>query len=153
MKSPDPSHLLITGASSGIGLEAAKILASKGHQLTLPCRTEQRCEQTKAELLQSGADPEQLDCPVVDLADLNSVERGCENWLAEAKPFDGLILNAGLQRAGTKKPEFSVQGIELTFAINHLAHQLMAMRLTPLLEKNRTAPDAVGALCSVRNSI
>ena len=134
MTNPEPSHLLITGASSGIGLEAAKALAHDGHRLTLPCRSESRCDQTRAALLQSGADPKQLDCPVVDLADLNSVERGCQSWLAEAKPLDGLILNAGLQRAGTRQPCFSPQGLELTFAVNHLAHQLMVMRLLPLLE-------------------
>jgi protochlorophyllide reductase len=136
MSRPNPAHLLITGASSGIGLEAAKALAYEGHVLTLPCRTQIRCDQTRTALLQSGVDPKQLDCPVVDLADLNSVELSCQSWLAESKPLDGLILNAGLQRAGTKQPCFSPQGIELTFAVNHLAHQLMAMRLMPLLQAN-----------------
>ena len=139
MRNPEPSHLLITGASSGIGLEAAKALASDGHRLTLPCRSQSRCDQTRAALLQVGADPDQLDLPVVDLADLNSVKRSCQAWVAEAKPIDGLILNAGLQRAGTRQPCFSPQGIELTFAVNHLSHQLMAMRLLPLLEATTKA--------------
>ena len=137
MKRSDPSHLLITGASSGIGLEAARTLACAGHRLTLPCRSERRCEQTITQLVQSGADPDQLDAPVMDLADLNSVEEGCQDWLREGRPIDALILNAGLQRAGTKQPSFSSQGIELTFAVNHLSHQLMVMRLLPLLQTTR----------------
>ena len=40
------THLLLTGASSGIGLEAARLLAAAGHQLTLLCRNQERCEHT-----------------------------------------------------------------------------------------------------------
>ena len=134
MNDLDPFHLLITGASSGIGFAAAKALAREGHQLTLPCRTQSRCEQTLKQLVQTGADPDRLDVPVVDLSDLDSVEQGCQTWLSKGDPIDALVLNAGLQRAGTKQPAFSNQGIELTFAVNHLAHQWMAMRLLPLLQ-------------------
>ena len=136
MNELDPSHLLITGASSGIGFEAAKALAREGHRLTLPCRTQSRCEQTLKLLVQAGADPDRLEVPVVDLSDLDSVELGCQTWLSKADPIDALVLNAGLQRAGTKQPAFSNQGIELTFAVNHLSHQWMAMRLLPLLRNN-----------------
>ena len=50
---------------------------------------------------------------MVDLADLNSVERGCQSWLAEAKPLDGLILNAGCN-GGDQTTVFQPAGIELT---------------------------------------
>ena len=128
-------RLLITGASSGIGLEAARLLACAGHQLTLFCRSEQRCDQTRQQLLAAGADCRRIVCHAVDLADLGSVERGCQQLLAQDAPLDGLVLNAGQQRAGAAVPVFSPQGIELTFAVNQLAHQLIATRLLPLLRR------------------
>jgi protochlorophyllide reductase len=126
-------RLLITGASSGIGLEAARLLACAGHQLTLLCRSQERCEQTRQHLLAAGADASRLVCVAVDLADLSDVERCCQQLLAQGQALDGLVLNAGQQRAGATAPVFSPQGIEITFAVNQLAHQWIATRLLPLL--------------------
>ena len=126
-------RLLITGASSGIGLEAARLLACAGHQLTLLCRSQERCEQTRQHLLAAGADPSRIVCLAVDLADLSGVERCCQQLLAQGQALDGLVLNAGQQRAGATAPVFSPQGIEITFAVNQLAHQWIATRLLPLL--------------------
>ena len=127
-------RLLITGASSGIGLEAARLLAGDGHQLTLVCRSEERCEQTRQQLLSAAVDASQIGCIAMDLADLASVEQGCQQLLVQGQPFDALVLNAGHQRAGAAEPVFSPQGIEITFAVNQLAHQLIATRLLPLLQ-------------------
>ena len=126
-------RLLITGASSGIGLEAAQQLVQRGHQLTLLIRSAERCQQTLERLQRMGADPAQLQGLVVDLADLRSVEQGCQQLLDQGQPLDALLLNAGLQRAGDPLPQRSAQGVETTFAVNQLAHQLMVLRLLPLL--------------------
>lgn len=128
-------RILITGASSGIGLEAARLLACSDHRLILCCRTNARIEQTRRILIDAGADASRVDGVVMDLADLGSVERGCQQLLAQGLALDALVLNAGLQRAGDPTPARSAQGIELTFAVNQLAHQLMAMRLLPLLQQ------------------
>ena len=128
-------RILITGASSGIGLEAARLLACSNHRLILCCRTNARIEQTRRILIDAGADASRVDGVVMDLADLGSVERGCQQLLAQGLALDALVLNAGLQRAGDPTPARSAQGIELTFAVNQLAHQLMAMRLLPLLQQ------------------
>ena len=127
------SHVLITGASSGIGLEAARLLAARGHWLTLLCRDSGRCASTRQQLIEAGASPDRLEGIAADLADLASVEQACQRLLDQGQPIDALVLNAGQQRAGASEPVFSLQGIEITFAVNQLAHQLIASRLLPLL--------------------
>lgn len=126
-------QILITGASSGIGLEAARRLVSSGHQLTLLCRSSERGQQTHAQLVAACASPGQVTCLVADLADLRSVQSACDQLLDRGEPLDALVLNAGQQRAGVAAPVWSSQGIEITFAVNQLAHQLIATRLLPLL--------------------
>ena len=127
-------RVLITGGSSGVGLEASRLLLLSGHQLTLCCRSQDRCEQTQQTLLNAGADPDLIDYLVVDQADLQSVSQACQQLLQQGNPIDFLVLNAGQQRAGDPNPAFSAQGIELTFAVNQLAHQWMLMQLLPLLK-------------------
>ena len=132
----DQPRLLITGASSGIGLEASRRLVFDGYHLTLLCRTPQRCRETSDRLEDDGADPDNLEVLPMDLADLENVERGCQQLLERGHHFDALILNAGLQSVGVREPLFNPQGIEATFAVNQLAHQLILMRLLPLLLKS-----------------
>ena len=123
-------HILITGASSGIGLEAALLLHSASHQLTLPCRN----SETAAKLNQRiGDSAEMVQTPICDLADLNSVASCAKELLIKGNPIDTLVLNAGLQYSGSKQPQWSKQGFELTIAVNHLAHQALLEQLLPLL--------------------
>ncbi|MFM7453626.1 MAG: SDR family NAD(P)-dependent oxidoreductase, partial [Cyanobium sp.] len=125
-------HILITGASSGIGLEAAQQLAAAGHRLTLPCRSQARAD-TLGELLAKGQLQDQVSRPLGDLADLASVEQLAATLLEQGMPIDTLVLNAGLQYSGASEPRWSAQGFELTLAVNHLAHQALLQRLLPLL--------------------
>jgi protochlorophyllide reductase len=124
----DPRHILITGASSGIGLAAAQRLAEAGHRLTLPCRN-----QTRADALAATMPHAVVTTPVCDLADLRSVEGLADALLDDGTPIDTLVLNAGLQYSGAREPRWSAQGFELTLSVNHLAHQALLQRLLPLL--------------------
>ena len=125
----EAKRLLITGASSGIGRHAARLMEQEGHRLTLICRNHQRAAET---LNWIGPTTRVLEA---DLADLEQVDALCATLLQEEQPIDALVLNAGLQYAGHRQPRWSRQGIELTLAVNHLAHQLMLMRLLPLLQQ------------------
>ena len=119
MTTAERRRILITGASSGIGLEAAKILLARGDELTILCRNAERSEQTRAALSES------VQTCVADLADLASVAKAIEVLHQEQTSFDALVLNAGLQYAGHRSPRWSRQGIDLTFAVPHLAHQFL----------------------------
>ena len=123
----EPRHLLITGASSGIGRIAARGLEQAGHRLTLICRNRERMQEAL------GWVSPQTTVLLADLSDLKSLEQVCSTLLEQGDPLDGLVLNAGLQYAGHRQPRWSVQGFELTLAVNHLAHQLLLMQLLPLL--------------------
>ncbi|TVS03549.1 MAG: SDR family NAD(P)-dependent oxidoreductase [Cyanobium sp. PLM2.Bin73] len=130
-------HILITGASSGIGFRAAVRLLRAGHRLTLPCRDAERAAASArgiAAAASSAVEPQTL---VADLADLESVNHCCEQLLARGEAIDTLVLNAGLQYTGAREPRRSAQGHELTIAVNHLAHQLLGQHLLPLLEAGR----------------
>lgn len=122
-------RILLTGGSSGIGLEAAARLLAAGHRLTLPCRDAGSIERVRQRL------GEAIRTPRCDLADLTSVTACCEALLEAAEPIDTLVLNAGMQYSGAREPRWSAQGYERTVAVNHLAHQAMAQRLLPLLRR------------------
>ncbi len=133
---PPPRHVVLTGGSSGIGLQAVAQLLAAGHRLTVLCRDRATAERLAGHL--SGA----LTTVIADLADLASVE-ACSAGLVQAgAPIDTLVLNAGLQYTGAKEPRWSAQGFELTLAVNHLAHQALLQRLLPLLLRG-TAPRLV----------
>ena len=127
--------MLLTGGSSGIGLQAAKQLLEAGHRLTVVCR-DAACADRLAQTLAPLAG--QLATPIADLADLASLERCADALLTAAEPIDSLVLNAGLQYSGASAPRWSAQGFELTVAVNHLAHQVMLQRLLPLLLQGKT---------------
>ena len=127
-----PRHILLTGGSSGIGFQAVQRLLDAGHRLTVLCRDGAAADRLGG----------RLSTPICDLSDLTSVERCAEALLTAAEPIDSLVLNAGLQYSGARKPRWSAQGYELTIAVNHLAHQVLAERLLPLLLLS-TAPRLV----------
>lgn len=117
-------RILMTGATQGIGLEAAKaLLALPGTELHIGARN---AKQAPA-LLRSRAKLHELD-----LASLASVRAFAAEAQAQA-PFDILLLNAGLQ---SPRRVLSKDGFEMTFAVNHLAHYLLARTLSGGLATN-----------------
>jgi NAD(P)-dependent dehydrogenase (short-subunit alcohol dehydrogenase family) len=120
--------VVITGANSGVGLEAARVLAQRGATVVLACRDPQRAETARAELADgaSGA----VSTLALDLTDLDSVSSAAKTLGAEHDHVDGLVLNAGVM-GGTRMS--SAQGFERQMATNHLGHFAFAAQTWPLV--------------------
>ncbi|MFL6236495.1 MAG: SDR family oxidoreductase [Thermoanaerobaculia bacterium] len=135
--------ILITGATSGIGLEAAVELARRGARMFLvgrdPGRTDEAVEQVKA---RSGSgDVSSFLC---DFSSQASIRALAGEVLGTLDRLDVLINNAG---GVNKKRELTVDGIEKTFAVNHLGYFLLTNLLLDLIKKS--APARVVTVASI----
>lgn len=127
------STYLITGASSGLGLQLAHLLAKEQHELILPVRNAAASQKLGLELMVAGA--KRVSTPPLDLSSLAGVRAFLDVFNSDQSvKLDGVVLNAGVQSANAL--EFTVDGFETTFAVNHLAHHVLLAGLRPALVKN-----------------
>jgi NAD(P)-dependent dehydrogenase (short-subunit alcohol dehydrogenase family) len=122
--------IVVTGANSGTGKEAARRLAQAGAHVVLAVRTTAKGEQAREEILatQPGA---QLDVRRIDLADLASVQEFADRLIADGVPVDVLVNNAGVMAPPTR--HVTADGFELQFGSNFLGPFALTMRLLPLI--------------------
>jgi protochlorophyllide reductase len=129
-----PGTVLITGASSGVGLFATKALADRGWHVVMACRDPDKAKRAQAALAIPDASVTHLQ---VDLADLDSVRHLVETFHATGLPLDALVINAAMYMPRLKEPKRSPQGYELSMATNHLGHFLLIQQLLPDLERSK----------------
>src|SRR5215510_7590581 len=109
---------VITGANSGIGLETASALASRGAAVVLACRDIQKAAMAANQIrVRTGADPAKVSVVLLDLSSLESVRRAAAEIGSSCAALDLLINNAAVMRPPY---QISADGFELTFATNHL---------------------------------
>ena len=133
-------NILITGASSGIGFYALINLLKKENYLFIPIRSFSRGQELKFKL-RNFFDNDFLNKFLnliydADFSDLNNIKKVREFIIEKKVRIDILILNAGMQYTGGLYPKVSKQGIELTFAINHLAHFYLTNILISLINSS-----------------
>jgi NAD(P)-dependent dehydrogenase (short-subunit alcohol dehydrogenase family) len=121
---------LITGATSGIGLESARALARAGATVVLSGRDKGRGEAALAEVRRTVPDAK-LDLLLADLTSLASVRQLARDFQARYPRLDVLLNNAGLV---LDRRKVTPDGFEATFATNHLAHFLLTNLLLDLLK-------------------
>ena len=135
-----PLTIFITGGSSGIGYQAVLKLISLGHNIILPCKNISRANEVLTNIFNESSNElyrkGDIYTPLMDLSDLRSIDSLCADLKIKRVNIDVLILNAGLQYTGSETPRMSTQGIELTFAVNHLSHFYLTKKILPLIDKN-----------------
>lgn len=122
---------VVTGASSGLGLETARVLAGRGASVVLACRDMGKAERA-ADLIRAQITRADVRVLRLDLASLASVREAASEIRSACPRLDLLINNAGVMAVPYHRTE---DGFELTFATNHLGHfALTGLVLDRLLE-------------------
>ena len=123
------THVLVTGASAGLGVETTRALAAHGASVTMAVRDLAKAEAARAGILTTVPDAD-LELRRLDLASLASVRAFTTAYLADGRPIDLLIGNAGIMAC----PQgITADGFELQFGTNHLGHFLLVRDLLPML--------------------
>jgi len=142
---------VVTGASSGLGVETARALARSGAEVTMAVRNT-RMGATVADAIAAAADAIRPHVVFLDLADQRSVATFAEDWEG---PLHLLINNAGLVTGGLQR---TAEGWELQFATNHLGHFALALGLHDALVAGASQRDgarivAVSSTAHMRSPI
>jgi NAD(P)-dependent dehydrogenase (short-subunit alcohol dehydrogenase family) len=135
MRDSTEATVLVTGATDGLGRRVALELARRGAAVLLHGRSRERCEAVVEELRgQTGAEGSRYY--LADFSSLGEVRGLAEQIFSEHAHLDVLVNNAGII---AREREETEDGLELTFAVNYLAHFLLTNLLVPLLRDSAPA--------------
>jgi NAD(P)-dependent dehydrogenase (short-subunit alcohol dehydrogenase family) len=123
-------NLVLTGSTSGIGWETLLALLPQFDRIFLPVRNIPKAEK----LIQSLAEKGKIVLIPMDLSLMAEVKKGAEILLSKTAEIHVLINNAGGMYPGGKRSE---EGVDLSFATNHLGHFLLVQELLPALIKGK----------------
>ncbi|MEG4114635.1 MULTISPECIES: SDR family NAD(P)-dependent oxidoreductase [unclassified Microcoleus] len=127
-------RFLITGASSGIGLETARSLVAHGASVVGAVRELAKAEPATASIRDAASQGGGcLELINLDLASLQSVRACADKLLADRQPFDSIIANAGVMATPFGR---TIDGFEVQFGTNHLGHLALINQSEPLLADN-----------------
>lgn len=121
--------VLITGANSGIGFEAARALAQHGAHVVLACRSRPKADEA-VERIEATGPSGTVEVLELDLADLGSIADASQTFLDTHERLDALINNAGLMATPRQR---TAQGFEMQFGVNHLGHFALTGHLLPTM--------------------
>ena len=114
--------VIVTGASSGVGLYAAKSLANRGWHVVMACRD---LDKTRKVAQEVNIPQDSYSIIKLDLASLDSVRQFVNDFRATGRFLDALVCNAAVYLPLLKEPMRSADGYELSVATNHLGHFLL----------------------------
>lgn len=134
MVNDQKSTVIITGASSGVGLQGAKALAKTGKwHVIMACRNLEKTQKVAKEV---GIPEDSYQIIHLDLASLNSVRKFVEDFRATGRNLDALVCNAAVYYPLLKEPMYSEDGYEISVATNHLGHFLLCNLMLEDLKKS-----------------
>jgi NAD(P)-dependent dehydrogenase (short-subunit alcohol dehydrogenase family) len=123
-------RVLVTGVSAGLGVETARALAAHGAQVVGAARDLTKAERATSEVRAQAANGGSLELVELDLASLKSVRVCADGLIADARPFDVVIANAGVMRTPFGHTQ---DGFETQFGTNHLGHFVLVNRIAGLI--------------------
>ncbi|MCP4415139.1 MAG: SDR family NAD(P)-dependent oxidoreductase, partial [Chloroflexi bacterium] len=124
---------IVTGGSQGIGKETALELARLGASVVVVCRDRGRGETAVSEI-KSQTGNQSVDLMLVDLSSQTQIRQFAIEFAAKYSRLDVLINNAGII---PRERQLSEDGIEMTFAVNHLAPFLLTNLLLPMMKATK----------------
>jgi protochlorophyllide reductase len=133
MSHPSGHTVIVTGASSGVGLHATKALASRGWTVVMAVRDPAKAEAAARALQVPEA---QRIILRLDLASQQSVRDFVTAFRGLGRRLDALVLNAAVYQPRLEAPQYSPDGYEISVATNHLGHFLLAHLLLPDLKRS-----------------
>ena len=125
-----PGVALVTGTTSGVGLNTVKALVSQGWTVVTANRSPQRAAGA-ADALEIPK--ERLRHVQMDLSDFDSIKRAVDSL----DGIDALVCNAAVYKPRLKQPERSPQGYEVSMATNHFGHFLLIQLLLDTLKRSQ----------------
>jgi NAD(P)-dependent dehydrogenase (short-subunit alcohol dehydrogenase family) len=126
----DGKVALVTGANSGLGLEAARVLARKGARVLLACRNIAKAEAAADQVRATATGDGGVEVVALDLAGLDSVAACAELVRQREARLDLLLNNAGLMAIDEATTQ---DGFEMQLGVNHLGHFALTAGLAPLV--------------------
>lgn len=124
--------ILITGANSGLGLEASRVLSSKGANIIMAVRNLQKGEEAVAKITKENSSAK-LNLMCLDLGDFNSIRKFSAELYSKYSQLHVLVNNAGIM--SPPKRESTKQDFEIQFGTNHLGHFLLTGLLLDMIKK------------------
>ncbi|BAQ63344.1 protochlorophyllide reductase [Geminocystis sp. NIES-3709] len=133
MTTDNKPTVIITGASSGVGLQGARALAEKGWFVIMACRNLEKTHKAAKEV---GIATQNYQAIHLDLASFSSVRKFVQDFRASARKLDALVCNAAVYYPLLKEPMRNEDGYEISVATNHLGHFLLCNLMLEDLQKS-----------------
>jgi NAD(P)-dependent dehydrogenase (short-subunit alcohol dehydrogenase family) len=123
-------RVLVTGVSAGLGVETARALAAHGAQVVGAARDLAKAARATAEVKAQAAHGGGFELIELDLAALKSVRACADALVADGRPFDAVIANAGVMRTPFGH---TADGFETQIGTNHIGHFVLVNRIATLI--------------------